>query len=358
MTPRAPFSRTLLVHIFLFCGCATCSSFLLAQRRFPNGPSEPALNLVTLGGWVHPDYGKRLPAGVMVHLETSEGMMAGDQPINDSGYFEFGGLTRKHYRLTIIAPGFQPYARDVDLGTVGNRLTINVHLSPSVNREEVEAPISHSFTDDSAPPKARKEYEKGAQALRQSNLSAAQGHLQKAVKEYPCYVRAQTDLAVALSQEHDLMGAEAALKKALACDPDYLDVYSELGQLYFDEKKYQDSQAVVEQGIRRSPASWQFYFQSGANHFHLGQYGKAEDDYLKAESFNSSLPPIVHVRLADVYLKEYAYAKAFSEMQAYLQVEPAGPYAAKIKSLMQQMMADHVVPLTKPDSARSTPPHS
>ena len=87
-------------------------------------------------------------------------------------------------------------------------------------------------------------------------------HLRKAVEEYPCYVRAQTDLALALNQKQQLSGSEAALRKAMECDPDYLDTYNELGQLYFNEKKYAESQAVLQQGLRRSPQSWQFYFKS------------------------------------------------------------------------------------------------
>lgn len=356
MTAGAPFPQAVRLILLAVSACLTCSPAVLGQRRPPGQIPEEPLNTVILGGWVHPDYGMKLPPGVMVHLETSEGMMGGEQPVNDAGYFEFVGLTRKHYQLTISAPGFQPYEQDVDLGSVGNKLVINVHLSPAFKKQEVVPPTSHSFTDDNAPPKARKEYEKGAQALGESNLSAAQSHLQKSVKEYPCYVRAQTDLALVLSQKHDVAGAESALKKALACDPDYLDVYSELGQLYYDEKRYQDSQAVVQQGLRRSPASWQFYYQSAANHFHLGQFTQAEAEYLKAESFNSSLPPEIHVRLADVYLKEYAYEKAFAEMQAYLKADPAGPYAAKIKNLMQKMEADHVVQPAHPVSAQSPPP--
>jgi len=325
------------------------------QRRVPTESAGSTQDSVTLGGSVQGDYGGSVTNGVVVHLETSEGMNCGDQPVNTAGYFEYIGLAKGYYHLTVTAPGFQTYQQDLSLGTVGDKLVINVHLSPAPTSKSLPPPPS-SFTDNNASKKARKEYQKGAAALHGGNLSAAESHLRKAVEEYPCYVRAQTDLALALNQKQQFSGSEAALRKAMECDPDYLDTYNELGQLYFNEKKYAESQAVLQEGLRRSPQSWQFYFQIGADDYHLGKYAAAEQEFLKAESLNASLPAEVHVRLADVYLKQSAYTKAYAEMQAYLRAEPNGLYAAKVRSLMHQMESDRAVPSAQPATAQSSRP--
>ena len=39
----------------------------------------------------------------------------------------------------------------------------------------------------------------------------------------------------------------------------------------------------------------------------------------------------------DVYLHENAYDKAYAEMRSYLQADPDGPYAAKIRTVMRQL---------------------
>ncbi len=325
------------------------------QRRVPTESAGSTQDSVTLGGSVQGDYGGSVTNGVVVHLETSEGMNCGDQPVNTAGYFEYIGLAKGYYHLTVTALGFQTYQQDLSLGTVGDKLVINVHLSPAPTSKSLPPPPS-SFTDNNASKKARKEYQKGAAALHGGNLSAAESHLRKAVEEYPCYVRAQTDLALALNQKQQFSGSEAALRKAMECDPDYLDTYNELGQLYFNEKKYRESQAVLQEGLRRSPQSWQFYFQIGADDYHLGKYAAAEQEFLKAESINASLPAEVHVRLADVYLKQSAYAKAYAEMQTYLRAEPNCPYAARVRSLMHQMESDRTVPSAQPATAQSARP--
>ena len=322
------------------------------QHRIPGETADSPSRLVTLGGWVHGDYGQGLPTGVTVRIETDEGMVGGEQPVNAGGYFEFLGLKAAPYRLTVTAAGFQPYQQELDLRSVGNRLNINIQLSPANKSKALPRPAASSFTDNNAPKKARKEYETGARALREGKLSEAQTHLEKSVDQYPCYARAQTDLAAVLAERRDLAPSEAALKKARACDPDYLEVYAALGQLYYDEKRYEVSVAALREGVRRSPGSWQLYYQLGSSEYGLREYPKAEQAYLRAESLSSALPAEVHVKLADVYLKELAYQKAYAEMQAYIRAEPKGRFAAELKGVMRRMESDGTV---RPPSSVKVP---
>jgi tetratricopeptide (TPR) repeat protein len=356
MAPRGPRPRAFVALVVCLNGCFSLAKPALGQRRPPGEFAGSPQGTVILGGWLHADYGQTLPTGVTVRLETNEGMVGGEQTANAAGYFEFLGLAKTYYRLTVTAPGFQAYQRDVDLRSVGDKLVISVQLSPVLQSKAPSPVAPSSFTDSNATKNARKEYEKGARALRGGNLPEAQSHFERAVKEYPCYARAQADLAVVLSEQHQFPASEAALKKALECDPDYLDAYNELGQLYYNEKKYQDCEVTLQEGLRRSPSSWQFYYQLGTDHYHLGQYGKAEQEYLKAESLSSSVPAEIHVKLADVYLKQSAYDKAYTEMQAYVRAEPNGRFAEKLKSVIHQMESDHTVQAGRAANPQLPPP--
>lgn len=343
MSPSSSSRRTIVPRILFLFACLGAANGALAQRRLDIATPESPEQFVTLGGWVHADYGQAIPSGVTVHLETDQGMPVREQPVDSSGYFEFVGLAKTSYRLTVSAPGFQAYERDVDLRPVGSRLNVSIELSPSNKPRPILPPAAASFTDNNASRRARKEFEKGDRALQQANLTEAQSHLEKAVNEYPCYARAQTALAVVRSGQHQFSASEAALKKATQCDPDFLEAYAELGQLYYSEDRYQESVAILQQGVRRSPGSWQFHYQLGASDYGLRQYVEAEQEYLRAESLSSLVPAEIHVKLADVYLKEAAYLKAYAEMQAYLRAEPNGRFAAELRSVSQRMIADHTV---------------
>lgn len=230
----------------------------------------------------------------------------------------------------------------MELGFGATFVIRNVSLAPLRKISEAGG-AAEPRSDSLAPKIAKREYEEGASDLAAKNLEGAKTHLENAVKEYPCYARAQTELAAVLEARHDGTGAEAALKKARECDPDYIDSYIVLGQLLNSQKRFADSQPVLQEGLRRAPSSWQFYYQLGVAHYALGQYSKAEAEYQKVIELNSSPPPEFRVKLADLYLKEKAYDKAYSQMDEYLKAEPNGSFAEKIKGIMRQMKSAGVL---------------
>lgn len=295
----------------------------------------------TIMGQVRTDNGQVIPFGVTVRLETGEGRQVAQQPANSDGQFEFDDLRKTTYQLTATADGFQPAEKEIDLAFGANRIIVNLLLTPLAKTRQVASALP-TLTDMQAPSKARKEYEKGVHALMEKDVSAARARFEEAVSIFACYARAQADLAVALTLQHESSGAEAALKKALLCDPGYLDAYPQLGQLYNAEKKFAESEAVLQQGLRHSASAWSIYYQLGVACYGQGQYGKAEEAFLKSLSLNQSPPSELRVKLADVYLKERAYDKAYAEMQAYLRADPNGRLAAKVKNIMQQMEASGI----------------
>jgi tetratricopeptide (TPR) repeat protein len=320
-----------------------CTTPAAGQRsfHFPGEVTGSTERTVGLEGWVRTDSGKAAPQGAIVRVETSEGSVADEQPTNSDGHFELGGLPKRTLRLTVTADGFQPYQQNIDLGHSAGKMIVTINLVPL---DKVKQALSSlpSLTDEQAPKQARKEYEKGRRALRETNSKQALEHFQKAVNEYPCYARAQTDLATLLSAQHQVSSAEAALRKALECDPGFLDAYAELGQLFYVEKKFPESEAVLQEGVRRSPGTWQFYYQLASAHYGMKQYQKAEGEYLKAESLTSAVPPDIHVKLANVYFKTSAFDKAYAEMQAYLRAEPNGRFASNVRHVMQKMESDGI----------------
>jgi len=303
--------------------------------------SLAALGQVRLDGKVRVEGGQVPGFGVMARVETGDGEIAAQSPVNSNGDFSFVGLNKQIYQLIVTAEGFETSQQAVDLTRGLTLVLVEVVLVPARKTKGQAADTAR--TDAQASKAARKEYEKGASALAARKLDQAQVHLEKAVSEYPCYARAQADLATVLGEAQKLADAEAAARKARECDPDYVYSYMVLGQMFNSEKRYADSEQVLQEGLRRSPGSWQFYYQLGVAHFGLGQYSKADEEYQRVLSLNSTPPAELHVKLADLYLKEKAYEKAYSHMEEYLKAEPAGRFATKIKNIMQQMQTSGVL---------------
>ncbi|HLY62297.1 MAG TPA: tetratricopeptide repeat protein [Terriglobia bacterium] len=312
--------------------------------------AAPLLGQVSVEGKVRVEGGQVPGVGVNVRIETEDGEVVAQSPVSSGGGFSFPSIKKGIYTVVVTCEGYETARQQIDLTLGPNMVISDVTIMPS--REAKRLVIKESRTDVQAPKLARKEYQKAVASFSSKDIDAAQAHLEKAVKEFPCYARAQTDLATVLEQKRDMTGAEAALRKAMApeCDPDYIDSYIILGQMLNSQKRFADSERVLEEGVRRSPGSWQFYYQLGVANFGLSQITKAESQYQKVLELNPSPPAEFHVKLCDVYLREKAYGKAYSEMEQYLKAEPDGRFAPKIKNIMQEMRTAGI--LNQPAAAK------
>jgi tetratricopeptide (TPR) repeat protein len=310
---------------------------------------------VTLAGGVQGAGGTVIHSVVNLRLESSEGVLVEHQPARTDGQFEFAGLRKERYRLTVTADGYQTSQQEVDLGFTAGTVFLNVFLTPA-SKQAAEKTALPALTDDNAPKKARKEFQKGTRALAEKRTAEARAHFEKAVAEYPCYARAQSNLGLSLILLHEFSLAENALKKSLECDPGFHEAHLVYGQLLNLQQRFAEAEKVLLQGVRLAPGSWQFYYQLGMAHFGLGQYDKAEEAYLKVQSLNPDPPPEWYVKVADLYLKAENYGKAYETMQAYLRTEPDGRFAGKIRKIMDEMEAAGVLHENQTQPASTPPP--
>jgi tetratricopeptide (TPR) repeat protein len=299
-------------------------------------------NTVKLVGRVLTEQGQALTSGVSLRLEAEDGALVAQQTTDSSGHFEFDDVAKHRYRLSATAEGFQPLEQNLDLTQAADTSVVSLLLRAASGAKSPAGGIS-SLTDTSAPKRARKEHEKGIRAAHSGDLPVARTHLENAVSEYPCYARAQTALAWVLIEQHDFAPAEAALRRGIECDRGFPTAYTELAQLLNAQRRFAESEELMQKGLRYWPDQWQFHYQLGAAHLGLGQYAKAEQEFLRVQSLNPAPPPEFHVKLADLYTATGTYAKAYAEMKAYLQAEPEGHFAARIKGIMKQMESSGAV---------------
>ncbi len=299
--------------------------------------------------------GAPLPPDVTVRLEEAEGVVIADHQhfVGTDGKFEFRDLNGNTYRVVVTAKGFQTVTVDVDMNYLASRFP-SVYLAPVREKKPSTPDSAETATDMAAPKKARKEYERGAAALEEGKLDEARRHLQKALDEDECYARAQTALGLTLAMHHELPLAEAAFRKSIKCDGAFLEPYIQLAILLNAQQRYKDSETVLADGLRRSPGEWQIYYQLGFVHDNLGNYERAEAEYVKAQALHSAVPPEFHLRLADVYLNRKEYAKGYAELQAYLAADPNSQVAERTRNIMRQIETSGVLPSAQkgPDSGK------
>ncbi len=293
-------------------------------------------------GTVRTTDGTSLSMGANVRLELDNATVVAERPADSDGGFYFDGLTGRRYRLVVTAAGFETHSELIEFSEGIHLAVCDVTLKRSPQDSDSRAP-EEPRSDALVPKSARKEFEQASKALESNDLEKAQTHLERAVKEYPCYAQAQAHLATVFKVRQNAAGAEGALRKAIECDPDYLSSYILLGELLNDQKRHAESLEVLKEGERRAPSSWQICYQLGVAYFGLGQYGQAESEYQKVKDFNPTPPPELPLRLADIHLKEKDYDKAYVEMRQYLDAEPNGRFAPKVRGIVQQIDASGIL---------------
>ena len=337
-------SSQALLRVFLYAGASVLASQLaIAQQT------------VSLRGRVTTKDGAVIPMGVTVALESAEGMPVAREPADASGQFSFDGLAKMNYKIAVTCDGFETYTQDVELAFGADQYNLNVVLSPLNARKPAKA--APLISDQSASKTAVKYFETAERALQKKKSRAARESFERALAASPCYARALAELALVDIADRRLDAAEAHFLKAIQCDGAFLDPYSELAELYKVEKRYARSEAVLRQAIQRSPQTWQLYDRLGETHYTMGKYKESEQDYLRVLALNPAPPADVHAHLANVYLKERAYEKAFSEMMNYMRLDPSGRFAPSIKRVTRQMEAGGLISGSQAQ-AGNTPPKS
>jgi tetratricopeptide (TPR) repeat protein len=316
------------------------------QRSTPGAAQPPApavKETVVFAGQVRSSDGHAISSGVIVTLETVDHVPIATKHANADGQFEFESVPGNACLLQVSAQGFQTFQQRLDEVVFTQfRTFVNVFLTP-VDQSEREEAAPAVLTDQKAPEKARDELVKGVQALLKEKYSVARTHFEKAIAVYPCYARAQTELAIVLIPPGDFTQAESALRKSVQCDSGYHHARLVLGQLLNMQKRFGESEKTLREAIRLAPSSWELYYQLGIADFGLGEYARAAEEFEEVLSFNPAPPSSYYARAADAYLAQRTYDKAYAKMRDYLRTDPHGPFAEKIRTMIKQMEAKGVL---------------
>jgi tetratricopeptide (TPR) repeat protein len=276
-----------------------------------------------------------ISSGVTIVVEMRDGQRSDEIHPDAQGRFEVPGLFRETYLMTVRAEGFYPLQLYLDLkdGVGPVVLRIVMHRAP---RKKMTSPLP-ALTDLSAPKSARKLFQKAVHALQANRLDDAREKFERAVAAYPCYARALTGLASIQIAARELDAAAVNLHQAVRCDPGFPDACALLGKVLNNQKRFVESEEILKQGLRLSPEAWQLYDQLATAHYNEGQYGKAQEEWLRVLAIDPAPPAELHAKLAAVYFRGGARDKAYAEMQAYLRAEPTGRFASTLKAMMARL---------------------
>ncbi len=245
----------------------------------------------------------------------------------------------------------------VDLSTCDLRASLPGYVSDSLRlgiRSSMENPdvgviVLHrmagvvgnivSATTLAAPKKADKAYQSGLREMRKKkpNYKKGAAQFEKAVDEYPEFAAAWAALGDAKMAMQDEAGAKEAFSKSLEADPKYMKPFNPLLQMALRQKDWTSLEQLGSQYLELNPNQMQLQFYVAVAAINNGNPQKAEETVLaiRASDQKDNFPQS-HQIMGLIHSQRGEFARAASEYRAYLQKQPDGSGAARLKKQLNE----------------------
>jgi|SRR6185437_7373902 tetratricopeptide (TPR) repeat protein len=323
------FSFTLLTS-FCFAQFITSPSMRPRDNRFNSRFAEGDSSL---DGTVVDAFTNKPLQNARVELrDSANGTVVSSSYTNGAGQFQFGAVPQGQYRIVALM-GVSQVEERVDVSSF--RTSVNLRMS--VNHSQNGDPNGNtiSVAQYKIPEKARNEFQKAQEASAKMNLGEARKRVERALEIYPNYADALTLRAV-MNLSSNVAASVADLEKAIECDGNYALAYTVLGSALNEQGKFDQALQTLQHGETLAPDSWQTYFEIARSYIGKAQYDIALRELGKAQSLLPAGYPVIMLVSAQAHLGLKQYQNAVSELQAFLQKEPAGPNSGTAHRMLQQ----------------------
>ncbi len=194
-----------------------------------------------------------------------------------------------------------------------------------------------SAAELNTPAKARKEFDKGDEALAKADRDAALQHYQKAVDLYPTYAIAYNNIGAIYMESNDTDRALQAWNNALRADPNLPAANANLARIKLAQHSFCEAIPLLEKALTREPNNPDFCFLMSEAQLFSGSFDQALLYARKVKSVPHQKFEYVHVVAGLALQAQNRLDEARSEYDTLLRESPAGPEAAEARKSIAQL---------------------
>jgi tetratricopeptide (TPR) repeat protein len=322
---------------------AVCRFVILGQVQ-----TQPNAAVVEIHGQVRFAEGGAPAANVVVRLESYDGGGSISEAFTDRlGKFRFTNLSPAQYSVRVHQSGYRDAQQAVDMTTTTSGLVM-LQLLRDAARSASTSTVGS--IDANVPAAAQKEFDKGAAALAEGGkdkIAVAARCFEKAVSIYPKFVEARLKLGTAYMDLEQWEKAEKALLATVEEDPKAFNALFALSEIYLRQNKIAEAEKVLVQGLAIQDQSYlghlnlaRVYWEKARATKDLMQakpaLEKSYDEVKRALALNPDLAG-AHLLKGNLLLRVSRTADAVAEFNAYLRLDPNGPFATETRTLLEKI---------------------
>jgi tetratricopeptide (TPR) repeat protein len=194
-------------------------------------------------------------------------------------------------------------------------------------------------TQLSVPDRARAEYQKAQERLRQHDVPGAVERLKNALEMAPQFSAAWNNLGTIAYQSGEYETAEKHFREALRHDPDSYAPLVNLGGTLLSLNRVQEALSINLEAVKERPDDALAHSQLGQSYFRVGQIEPAETHLKQAKALDVrhfSFPQLV---LAQIYAHKEDSMAMVAELEEFLQYHPDSKLAVGVSQALEKVRA-------------------
>ncbi|HXN72414.1 MAG TPA: tetratricopeptide repeat protein [Candidatus Acidoferrales bacterium] len=331
------------------------STLIIPSRVFAQGLGANNTDAVSLTGTIYSEKSKRPVEQANVRLNDTGGNLIEQTITTESGEFDFRGIRRSNYILTVEAAGYQSDSLHIELSFASDR-GISVYLKPKeTDPAAVFSAANISAHEMSMPQKARDLLASGEKKLySDKNPKMALLDFQQAVSVAPSFYEVYYQIGMAYLTLGTRDEAEKSFRKSVEVSNDkYGEPLIGLASLLIDTGDIAQSEQMLRHGLELSPSDWFGHYQLGRILFNQDKFAEALKSAEQARSLAPNAP-IVYRLLSNIHLSQKDYPALIQDLDVYIKLDPDSPAGVRAKEIRKQ--AEEQISKDKPNPAASPSP--
>lgn len=328
-----------------FCLFAFVSSVELSLTKL-NAAAAQVQNRNTISGIISNAEGKPLDR-IRVELADEVEMTITQTYTNSTGRYSFRNLTSGTFILKVHSDGKYAATRArVNLYNIRNGSSTQelvdfvLRTLSETKGSSVPSNTGTTFAQE-VPTDARKLYERATRQLDNKQIEQGITSLKAAIAAFPTYYQALERLGIEYVRRQEYEPAHEALAKAATVNPNGAACLYVLGVAQFYLSQLPAAAASLRRAVLIAPSSPNAtfaHFYLGLALWKLGRHADAEPHLRKSlELGGNSIPPDVHLYLAQQCSDTRRYKEAADELETFLRLAPDARDAESIRNLIRKL---------------------
>jgi len=312
-----------------------------AQRR-TTGPGTNSAR--TTDVTIRVTYPNDRPAekGIEVSILASNGGIIQQAFTDDIGAAAFRGLNAGRYRVRIS--GINVETTDAATFEVNPLETVHyeyVHVTPKGGDQAASNNKGGgmiSAAELNIPEKARKEFDRGAEAMQKSEDQKALEHFEKATAIYPQYAMAYNNIGVIQIKTGHKAEARQAFETSTSLNPKSASALVNLAKMSMNDEKYPEADQFIAKAMTAEPNRMDVMAIAAQTKWMTGDldaaYAMARKVHGAGEHKGFS---VVHLICASILEQKHQPDGAKAEYKLFLAESPDSPSAPKVRNALARL---------------------